>query len=285
MWRTVPKEEKAYFPEEKTLFPEENILYFIEKYSPILKEWQREVVRIVRKIAQYFYPQRQTQLLNEGFATFTHHMLMTELHDQGLIDDGSYLEFLQCHTAVIAQSDWDNKYYNGINVYALGFAMLMDIKRACQNPDEEDYKWLPSVCNTDWLTTIKDIVENYRDESFILQFLSPKVMRQFKLFSFHIAENIPYLKVNGTHEDESFLNIRKALSEQYDISRSVPQIEIVDVDWEGDRWIYLEHRTKNNQRLNYIDMKKTAHHIYKLWGFTVKMDYVDLDGQLLEDII
>ncbi len=285
MWRTVPTIEKSVGEMERdATFPEENILYFIEKNSPILEEWEREILRIVRKVSQYFYPQRQTQLLNEGWATFCHHMIMTELHEQGLIDDGSYLEFIQNHCGVIAQRDWESKYYSGINVYALGFAMLTDIKRMCISPDAEDLRWFPDICNTDWLATIKDIVANYRDESFVLQFLSPKVARQFKLFSFSINEGKDYFKVSGTHDDDSFLHIRKTLAEQYDLSRAVPQIEIVDVDWKGDRWLFLEHRTKNNQRLDYDNMKKTVSHIHKLWGFTVKMEYKDLEGNILEDV-
>jgi stage V sporulation protein R len=287
LWRTVPKqyETKAFSEKQETsCFPEENILYFIEKNSPILKEWEREVVRIVRKISQYFYPQRQTQLLNEGFACFVHHMLMTELHNQGLIDDGSYLEFLQSHTNVVAQRDWDSKYYSGINVYALGFAMLMDIKRACMHPDDEDEKWLPSVCNTPWLDTIKNIVANYRDESFILQFLSPKVARQFKLFSFHIKEKTSYLEVNATHDDESFKQVRQALAEQYDLSRSIPQIEIVGVDWNEDRRMCLEHISKNNQRLHYRDLRKTMYYIEYLWGFPVSIEYRDVGGEILNDV-
>lgn len=285
LWRTVPKKplDKPEIPEQN-LFPEENILYFIEKHSPVLEEWEREIVRIVRKVSQYFYPQRQTQLLNEGFATFTHHMIMTEMYDQGLIDEGAYLEFLQSHTNVVAQRGWESKYYQGINVYALGFAMLTDIKRICQNPDEEDIKWFPEICNTDWLETIKHIIENYRDESFVLQYLSPKVARHFKLFSLKLKERISYFRVNATHDDEDFLHIRKTLAEQYDLSRSIPAIEITGVDWKGDRWLYLEHKTKNNQRLDYDDMKKTVEHINKLWGFTVKMTYKDLEGNELEDI-
>lgn len=270
------------FKEER--IGEENILYFIEKNSPILEEWEKEIVRIVRKIAQYFYPQRQTQLLNEGTATFIHYHIMTELHDQGYIDEGAYLEFLENHTNVVTQRDWDSKYYSGINVYALGFAMLMDVKRACLHPDAEDRKWLPHVCGTDWLTTIKDIIANYRDESFILQYLSPKVARQFKLFSVHIKEGSGHLLVNGTHDDDDFRAVKQSLAEQYDLSRSVPQIEVVKVDWKGDRWLYLEHKTKNNQRLDYSNMKKTVAYINKLWGFPVKIDYVDLDGNELEEI-
>jgi stage V sporulation protein R len=285
VWRTVPKNSPDYQgTESEQIINEENILYFIEKNSPILEEWEREIIRIIRKVSQYFYPQRQTQLLNEGFATFTHHMIMTELHVQGYLTDGAYLEFLQNHTGVITQRDWDSKYYHGINVYALGYAMLTDIKRMCLNPDEEDLKWFPDVCNTNWLKTITDIVANYRDESFILQFLSPKVVRQFKLFSLHVQEKTGSLLVNATHEDESFIFIRKALSEQYDLSRAVPHIEVVKVDWKGDRWIYLEHRTLNNQRLDYCDMKKTCSYIHKLWGFPVKIEYKDLEGNCLNEV-
>jgi len=69
LWKTIPekidkdkKVQHANFPSE----PQENLLYFIEKNAPLLEPWQREIVRIVRKIAQYFYPQRQTQVMNEG---------------------------------------------------------------------------------------------------------------------------------------------------------------------------------------------------------------------------
>lgn len=283
LWRTVPKTAQLKTNrDKKEQFPEENILYFIEKNSPILEEWEREVIRIVRKVSQYFYPQRQTQLLNEGFATFTHHLLLSEMHTQGMIDDGSYLEFLQSHTGVVAQRGWESKYYSGINVYALGFAMLMDIKRMCECPDEEDRRWFPTIVNTPYLETILGIIEDYRDESFVLQFLSPKVARQFKLFSLKIKEGRSYFQVEATHEDESFLEIRKTLAEQYDLSRQIPQIEIVGVDWKTDRTLHLEHITKNRQKINHDDAKKTMEHIRKLWGFTVAIEYKDLEGNNLD---
>ena len=209
---------------------------------------------------------------------YTHHLLMTEMHTQGLIDDGAYLEFLENHTNVVTQRDWDNKYYSGINVYALGFAMLKDIERMCTNPDEEDLKWFPDVCNTDPIKTILHIVENYRDESFVQQFLSPKIARHFKLFSVNVKEGSGYLKVNATHDDESFLQVRQALAAQYDLSRSIPQIEVVEVDWKGDRCLYLEHTTVKNQRLDYRDAKKTMNYLEQLWGFPVSIEYKDTNG-------
>ncbi|GAM68812.1 spoVR-like protein [Vibrio sp. JCM 19236] len=105
LWRTVPKStreehtEKQRFPSE----PQENILYFIEKHAPLLESWQREVVRIVRKVSQYFYPQKQTQVMNEGWATFWHYTILNHLYDEGVVTDKFMLEFLHSHTSVVAQ--------------------------------------------------------------------------------------------------------------------------------------------------------------------------------------
>ncbi len=102
LWRTVPRaremseRDDEQFPKD----PQENLLYFIEKNAPLLEPWQREIVRIVRKIAQYFYPQRQTQVMNEGWATFWHYTLLNALYDEGKVTDGFMMEFLTSHTGV-----------------------------------------------------------------------------------------------------------------------------------------------------------------------------------------
>lgn len=283
LWRTVPDAEKQEAEEAPTSkdFPEENILYFVEKHSPILKEWQREVVRIVRKVAQYFYPQRQTQLMNEGFATFTHHTIMTMMQEQGHITAGSYIEFLKSHAGVVAQPDWDNKYYGGINVYALGYAMMMDIKRICLEPDAEDRYYFPDICGTNWLETIPNIVRNYRDESFVLQYLSPKIIRKFKLFSLNIDQAKDHYRVDTTHDDDHVLEIRKALSAQYDLSKRVPHIEVTGVNWDTDRVLHLTHFSENDRMLSHKDAKKTAEYLHTLWGHPVHIHYVDEQGNEL----
>ncbi len=121
LWRTVPKkaveqEKQRRFPSE----PQENILYFIEKHAPLLEPWQREIVRIVRKVSQYFYPQKQTQVMNEGWATFWHYTILNHLYDEGLLSDKFMLEFLHSHTSVVAQPPYNSRYFSGINPYALG---------------------------------------------------------------------------------------------------------------------------------------------------------------------
>ena len=102
LWRTVPgaapapkgdlDEQDARERKLRLRLPEENLLYFLEKNSPTLRDWQRELLRIVRNLAQYFYPQRQTKLMNEGCATFVHYTIVNRLYDKGLISEGALLE-------------------------------------------------------------------------------------------------------------------------------------------------------------------------------------------------
>ncbi|MDE3011873.1 MAG: SpoVR family protein, partial [Pseudomonadota bacterium] len=183
------------FPEQ----PEENLLYFIEKHAPRLEPWQRELTRIVRKIAQYFYPQRQTKVMNEGWATFWHHRILNDMYDQDQIDEGILLECMHSHTNVIAQ-----RAFSQFNPYALGFAMFTDIRRVCEKPTEEDHRHLPAVAGQDWLAVLHDAMQNYRDESFILQFLSPKVLRDFKLMHIHTDQDDEAWDVKATASVEGF---------------------------------------------------------------------------------
>src|SRR6202044_3565068 len=111
LWRTVPtgpiKSPELLNTERRRKLlglPQENLLYFLEKTAPRLQPWQREVLRIVRHIAQYFYPQSQTKVMNEGTATYVHYRIMTRLHENGQISDGNFLEFLQSHTNVVFQA-------------------------------------------------------------------------------------------------------------------------------------------------------------------------------------
>jgi len=120
LWRTVPAgpgkpASELSLERRRALLglPQENILYFLEKSAPRLQPWQRELLRIVRHIAQYFYPQGQTKVMNEGAATYVHYRLMTRLHEQGRISDGHFLEFLQSHTNVVFQPGHDDPRFRG----------------------------------------------------------------------------------------------------------------------------------------------------------------------------
>ena len=281
LWRTIPKragknsdKDNARFPAE----PQENILYFLEKHAPLLEPWQREIVRIVRKIAQYFYPQRQTQVMNEGWATFWHYTLMNDLYDEGLVTDGFMMEFLTSHTSVVFQPGFDSPYYNGINPYALGFAMYRDIRRICENPTEEDRRWFPDLAGTPWLPALHHAMRNYKDESFVGQFLSPHLMREMRMFSLHDDPDEREVLVSAIHDEDGYRQLRQLLSQQYDLGTREPNIQVWNVNLRGDRCLTLRH-TQYQGRPLADDTQEVLKHVARLWGFGVQLESVNGDGE------
>lgn len=283
IWRTLPTVEEPDDEKEERQaevrniqLPEENLLYFIEKASPILRPWQREIVRIVRNIAQYFYPQKQTKVMNEGCATFVHHYIMNELYNRGQISEGAIMEFLHSHSSVVFQPEFDDPRYSGINPYALGFAMMEDIKRICEEPKMEDREWFPDIAGSgDWRSVLKDAWENYRDESFILQYLSPTVMRHFRMFAIGDNSENPHVEIEAIHDDRGFRKVRQALAAMYDLGMHEPNIQVVGADLEGDRTLKLRHTVHNGRTLNEKTSAAVLTHIETLWGYEVTMDEED----------
>jgi spore cortex formation protein SpoVR/YcgB (stage V sporulation) len=287
LWRTVPeavteieeldeseiekKKRQEYFK-----LPEENLLYFLEKNSPILNTWEREILRIVRNIAQYFYPQKQTKVMNEGCATFVHYTIINRLYDKGLITEGALLEMLHSHTSVVFQPDFDDPRFSGINPYALGFNMMTDIKRICMEPTDEDYEWFPDIAgNGKWRDTLLDAWANYRDESFILQYLSPHLMRKMRLFSIMDDSVNPALVVSDIHNSSGYRSLRNALADNYNLSLQEPDIQVIDVNMRGDRTLYLRHRCKNGIVLHSQPRDEVLKHLKVLWGYEVVLKGLD----------
>jgi stage V sporulation protein R len=274
LWRTIPKsatksrdKHNKRFPAE----PQENILYFLEKHAPLLEPWQREIIRIVRKIAQYFYPQRQTQVMNEGWATFWHYTLMNDLYDEGLVNEGFIIEFLQSHTAVVYQPPFDSPYYSGINPYTLGFAMYRDIRRICEEPTEEDRHWFPDIAGSDWLSTLKFAMNSFKDESFILQYLSPKVIRDLKLFSILDDDQKDELHVPAIHDEPGYQAIRETLAAQYNLGNHEPNVQIWSIDRRGDRSLTLRHQQHDRKPLG-NSTEEVLKHLHRLWGFNIHLE-------------
>jgi spore cortex formation protein SpoVR/YcgB (stage V sporulation) len=214
--------------------------------------------------------------MNEGCATYVHYKIMNRLHETGQISDGSMVEFLTSHTNVVFQPDFDDKRYSGINPYALGFAMMQDIERICTEPTAEDQQWFPHIAGAgDYMAVLRDVWANYRDESFILQFLSPHLVRRFGLFHVLDDSNEPTLRVEAIHDERGYRKIKQALAKQYDVSWTSPDIQVVDVNLAGDRRLILHHRALNRIMLEERDTRMVLQHLADLWGYDVLMKEID----------
>ena len=285
LWRVVaPSDPVAggdadpdHEAEDRALaLPEENVLLFLEKHSPALKPWQRELLRIVRTLSSYFEPQRQTKMMNEGCACWCHYTIMHRLRDKGLLTEGAMLEFLHLHSSVVAQPPFDHRGYAGINPYALGFAMCRDIERICSEPDDEDREWFPDIAgNGRALETLKWAWTEFRDESFVRQFLSPRLIRQFRLFRLDDDAASDVLTVGAIHDDRGYRRVRKALAASFDPGESRPRLEVAAADLRGDRRLTISHVVRHGRTLDPLEARRTLRHLATLWGYPVVLDEVD----------
>ncbi len=284
LWRTIPKSEAEKRGKKKVRFPnepQENILYFLEKNAPLLKPWQREIIRITRKIAQYFYPQGQTKVMNEGWACFWHHTILNAMYDEGLVTDEFMLEILQSHTNVVFQPPFNSPYYSGLNPYTLGYNMMQDIKRICETPTEEDKEWFPFLANTDWQTSLDFAMRNFKDESFIAQYLSPSLIRELKLFQIHDDDKNPEIHIAAIHDEPGYSVLRESLAKQHNLSYIDPDIQVYEVDIEGDRSLTLHHIQHNRRPLG-NNTNEVLKHLHQLWKFPVKLKSFTSEGNLVK---
>ena len=285
IWSTLPPSARALVPKEdrdlaeskarrRMRLPEENLLYFIEKNAPGLKDWQREIVRIVRHVSQYFYPQKQLKVNNEGCATWTHYEILGKLHERGQISDGAWIEAMMSHTSVVFQPEFDSPYYQrtGWNPYALGFAIMKDIQRMSLDPTPEDRDWFPRIAgNGDPYGNLRTAWAEERDDGLIGQYLSPKVMRDFRMFHLHDKEGSSEYLVASIHDESGYRKVRNRLASSFDVSRGEPNVNVVDANLYGDRKVVLEHSVVDGRLLDVKATTDVLSSMRILWGYGVTM--------------
>jgi stage V sporulation protein R len=225
--------------------------------------------------------------MNEGAATYVHYRIMTRLHEQGRISAGNFLEFLQSHTNVVFQPDFNDPRFSGLNPYALGFAMMRDIERIVSSPDDEDREWFPEIAGTgDVMAVLRDVWANYRDESFISQFLSARLMRSFRMFHLHDdPQESAGIRVAAIHDERGYRRVRRELARQYDVGFIDPNIEVVDVDLAGDRRLMLRHSVVKGAQLNEADAKRVLQYLADLWSYDVALLEVDATDTILKEYV
>ena len=126
-------------------------------------------------MAQYFYPQQQTQMMNEGCATFVHYEIMNRLHDQGQITEGAMLEILHSHTNVVFQPGFDDPRVQRAQPLCAGLRDDAGHRAHRRRPDRRGPRVVPRHRRLRRrYGVLRDAWANYRDESFILQYLSPR---------------------------------------------------------------------------------------------------------------
>jgi spore cortex formation protein SpoVR/YcgB (stage V sporulation) len=165
--------------------------------------------------------------------------------------------------------------------------MMQDIERIVSSPEDEDREWFPDIAGKgDVMGVLRDVWANYRDESFIGQFLSPRLMRHFRMFHLHDdPEERAGIRVDAIHDERGFRRVRRELARQHDVGFIDANIEVVDVDLAGDRRLILHHHVIKGSQLNETDTKRVLQHLADLWTYDVSLIEVDAADKVLREYV
>jgi stage V sporulation protein R len=165
--------------------------------------------------------------------------------------------------------------------------MMQDIERIVTNPEAEDREWFPDIAGSgDVMGVLRGVWKDYRDESFISQFLSPRLIRHFRMFHLHDdPEESAGIKVDAIHDERGYRRVRRELARQYDVGFIDANIEVVDVDLAGDRRLMLRHAVLKGAQLSEADAKRVLQHLADLWSYDVSLVEVDQAGTTLKEYV
>jgi spore cortex formation protein SpoVR/YcgB (stage V sporulation) len=121
-------------------------------------------------------------------------------------------------------------------------------------------------------------MRNFKDESFIAQYLSPALMRELRLFAIRDDDRDDTLEVTAIHEEQGYRELRRALAEQYNLGTREPNVQVLSVDRRGDRSLTLRHYQHNRRPLG-ESAGEMLRHVRRLWGFTVRLESIGDDGR------
>ena len=235
--------------------PEKDLLLFLEEHSPVLDAWQRDILTILREEMLYFWPQLETKVMNEGWATYWHVRILREMD----LTEEETVEFAKLHAGVIQPSS------TGINPYYLGFKMLEDIERRWNEPTEQERKEFGREPGKG-REKLFEVREVERDMSFIRNYLTKELVEDLDLYLFHKQGN------DWVVADKQWENVRDQLVAAR-VNGGFPYITVQDGDYLQNGELYLKHHYEGLE-LDIKHLEKTLPYVHKLWGRTVHLETV-----------
>ena len=219
------------------LEPYDDVVGFIIKYGK-LEEWEKDIVRIVKRETEYFMPQIETKTMNEGWASYWHYNILKSLD----LPEGLHFEFLKRHNDVVAPI------LGGLNPYYVGFKMFEDIERR-YGKDK-----------------IFEVRSMERDASFIRRYLTQELCEELNLFQYG-KKSFDYV-IEEVSDEDGWKEIRDNLAFTAGLG-SIPYIRVIDLNTR-DLTLTLEH-VYDGRELEATYAKETLKYVQQLWGYKVRL--------------
>ncbi|WP_280516885.1 SpoVR family protein [Lederbergia sp. NSJ-179] len=242
------KKVKKSFPPQ----PEKDIMLFIEQYSRELEDWQRDIMTMVREEMLYFWPQLETKIMNEGWASYWHQRILRELD----LTSEEAIEFAKLNASVIQPSK------TNINPYYLGLKIFEDIEERYNHPDEEMKE--QGIKENSGREKIFEVRQIESDISFIRNYLTKELVYREDMYLFQKrGRDYKVVDKEWTEVRDQLVNMR--------VNGGFPYITVNDGDYLKSGELYLKHWYEDVELdLNYLE--KVLPYIYQLWGRPVHME-------------
>ena len=217
--------------------PCDDVIGFIIKYGS-LEEWEKSILKIVRRETQYFIPQIETKIMNEGWASYWHYNILKSLD----LPEGLHFEFLKRHNDVVAPM------LGGLNPYYVGFKMFEDIEKRYGRDK------------------IFEVRSMERDASFIRRYLTQELCEELNLFQYG-KKSFDYV-IEEVSDEDGWKEIRDNLAFTAGLG-SIPYIRVIDLNTR-DLTLTLEH-VYDGRELEATYAKETLKYVQQLWGYKVRL--------------
>ncbi|MBB3108336.1 stage V sporulation protein R [Paenibacillus phyllosphaerae] len=258
------QEQKASAGEPKRFppKPEKDLVWFIEEYSGILEDWQRDIMSMLRDEMLYFWPQIETKIMNEGWASYWHQRILRELD----LTSDETIEFAQLNSSVVQPSR------HSLNPYYLGLKIFEDIERRWDKPTREEQERLGRKPGGG-RDKIFEVRELDSDISFLRNYLTKDLVKDLDLYVFE--KKGQEWKIT----DKGWENIREQLVYSR-VNGGFPSLVVTDGDHNRVGEMYLTHQYEGVELdLRYVE--RTLPYVVQLWGKSVHLETVVEDKKIV----
>lgn len=257
LWKLDKKEEpdKKDEPKKKPFTPQKDLLLFIVKNSRYLEDWERDIISMLREEMLYFWPQLETKIMNEGWASLWHARILRELD----LSNSETIEFAKMHSGVLQPS----RTY--LNPYFIGMKIFEDIEKRWNDPTEEE-RLKYNRKGGEGLEKIFEVREIENDVSFIRNYLTEDLVEELDLYL--------YQKIGSEWRivEKDWQKVRDGIVARL-TNGGFPYIVVEDGDFQKNGELYLKHRFEDLE-LDIPYLEKTLPHVYRLWGRRVHLETV-----------
>lgn len=237
------------FPPE----PEKDLVWFIQEFSTVLEDWQRDIMSMLRDEMLYFWPQLETKIMNEGWASYWHQRIIRELD----LTTEETFEFAKLNSSVVQPSR------SSLNPYYLGLKIFEDIERRWDKPSKIEQEKLGRETGQG-RAKIFEVREFDSDQSFLRNYLSKELTNDLDLYIFE--KKGPEWKIT----DKSWENIRDQLVTSR-TNGGFPYLVVTDGDYQRTGEMYLKHQYEGME-LDLKYLERTLPYVYTLWGKPVHLE-------------